>query len=111
MDDFKKRERLNKLLAIYGNALSKIQMENLTAYYSDDLSLAEIASNRSVSRNAVHLSIKKGEKDLEKMESELHILEKSESLLKEIEDLAKEKDEKAFKEKIETIKGELTHGI
>jgi predicted DNA-binding protein YlxM (UPF0122 family) len=108
--EIQKRERINKLLSIYGNALSKLQREDLLSYYQDDLSLSEIALNRNVTRNAVHLSIRNGEKELEKYEKDLHILLKSEQIEAELDKIEKASDEER-KKIVDRIKEELKYGI
>lgn len=108
--EIRKRERINKLLSIYGNALSKLQREDLLSYYQDDLSLSEIALNRNVTRNAVHLSIRNGEKELEKYEKDLHILLKSEQIEAELDKIEKASDENR-KKIVDRIKEELKYGI
>lgn len=109
--EIRKRERINKLLAIYGNALSKLQREDLLSYYQDDLSLSEIALNRNVTRNAVHLSIRNGEKELEKYEKDLSILSKSEQIASELDKIEKAATDEERKKLVEQIKEELKYGI
>ena len=46
------------LLDFYGNMLTDRQREIMNLYYEDNLSLSEISENLSVSRNAVHKSLK-----------------------------------------------------
>ena len=74
--------RINSLLDIYGSLLTAHQQEVMEEYYQDDLSLSELASNHSVSRNAIFTLLKKGEASLEKYEANLHLLEKREKILK-----------------------------
>ncbi len=82
MDELNKTIRCNNLLNIYSSQLTPTQQSILEDYFVYDLSLSEIADNRSVSRAAVEDAIKKGLKKLEKLESELHLLEKRENVLK-----------------------------
>jgi predicted DNA-binding protein YlxM (UPF0122 family) len=111
MSEITLRERVNQLLSIYGNALSDKQREDLIDYYANDLSLSEIAINRKVSRNAVHLSIKEGIQELEKLESQLHIYQEHLSILSSLSQLKDEKDETKRNCLIEAIKEEINRGI
>ena len=82
MADIKKFDHINSLLLTYGDLLSKIQKDVLTCYYSYNLSLGEIASERNISRAAVDDALKKGENKLEEIEKALKINEKREKILK-----------------------------
>ena len=111
MVDMQYRNRINQLLSIYGEKLSPLQKEDLISYYSDDLSLSEIALNRNVSRNAIHLSIKNGEKELDELESKLHILAIFTKINKELDTIYEDKSKEEILEIVRKIKEELTHGI
>ncbi len=76
-----RRETLCRLLDCYGKALSTRCRDVLNAYYAEDLSLAEIAENTGITRQAVHDAIRRGESDLFSWESSLGLLEKREKLL------------------------------
>lgn len=80
MDDLAKRERIASLFEIYSSLLSSSQKETLEDYYVYDLSLAEIAANRSSSRSAVEDALKKGEKKLLELEDKLKIKLRTDSL-------------------------------
>ena len=80
MDDLTKRERIASLFEIYSSLLSSSQKETLEDYYVYDLSLAEIAANRSSSRSAVEDALKKGEKKLLELEDKLKIKLRTDSL-------------------------------
>lgn len=56
---------------MYGSQLSARQREFIGKYYDDDLSLAEIADNYSVTRQAVADALRKGENALGQLESEI----------------------------------------
>jgi len=111
VDHIEKIDRYNKLLSIYGNCLSLLQKQDLTDYYSNDLSLGEIAINRGVSRNAVFLSIKQGQNELDKLESNIHILASSEKLISDIDELKRSQDIDKIKSGLEKISEVLNHGI
>ena len=91
MDELEKVIRVNNLFQIYGPILSTTQQEMIKDYYEYNLSLAEIAENRNISRSAVDDALKKGVKKLEYYEAQLHLLERNEELMSLIDKL-KEKD-------------------
>jgi len=69
-----KVEKINKyieLFDIYKNTLTLTQRTIFELYYFNDLSLAEIASERDITRAAVSDSIKKVEKQLLSLESKI----------------------------------------
>ena len=82
MTDIEQFERINSLLLSYGEILSSSQKEVLSAYYSFNLSISEIAEERNVSRAAVEDALKKGVKRLEELEQALKINEKRDEILK-----------------------------
>ena len=72
---FEKNMKLAYLLDFYGDALDGRTYEIMQAYYNDDLSLAEIADDESISRQGVRHIIKKGEEQLEFLENKLGLAE------------------------------------
>ena len=80
-----------KLLDIYGGLLSKNQYEVMNDFLNNDLTLSEVAENKSVTRQAVKDVVSKVEKKLLNYEQKLHFLEKVESLEGEIKRLKGEK--------------------
>ena len=82
-----KNVKVSMLCEIYGKLLTEKQLEILTDYYNNDLSLSEIAENNHISRQAVNDIIKKGECKLFDLEEKLLIMEKmmkQEKLLQEV---------------------------
>lgn len=79
-DSLLQRVRLGRLFDIYGALLTDKQQKCLELYFCDDLSLAEIAAEMDVSRQAVHDIIHRVELILFEYESKLKLLEKEESL-------------------------------
>ena len=82
-----KKVKLSILLEIYGKLLTEKQLEILTDYYNNDLSLSEIAENNCITRQAVLDNIKKGENKLFEIEEKLLIMEKmlkQEKVLQEV---------------------------
>ena len=76
MDNLEKREYYTYLFDFYSNILTKKQREYFIEYYFNDLSLAEIASLTSVSRNAVFDMIQKTHKLLDYYEENLKLYQK-----------------------------------
>ena len=68
------KDHMNLLLDYYGVLLTEKQQEILRCYFADDLSLAEIAENLSISRSAVHDVIKRSEQILENYEAKLTLI-------------------------------------
>ncbi|UOF89230.1 YlxM family DNA-binding protein [Fodinisporobacter ferrooxydans] len=73
-----KTQRINLLFDFYGALLTERQQQMVELYYLDDLSLAEIAENFSISRQAVHDALRRSCQQLEEFEAKLHSLEKFE---------------------------------
>ncbi|MCQ2417137.1 MAG: helix-turn-helix domain-containing protein [Oscillospiraceae bacterium] len=76
------------LLDCYGSLLTERQRNLLEGYYDEDLSLAELADPLGISRQAVHDSIKRGERQLEAYEQQMGIaarLKAARTLFAEIE--------------------------
>jgi len=61
---FIKNLELGSLLDFYGSVLPEEQRDVLSAYYFEDLSLAEIAETKGMTRQGVRAAIKRGEKQL-----------------------------------------------
>ena len=84
---------MNDLIDIYGELLTKNQLNVLEMYYMDDLSLSEIGENLNITRSAVHDSLKKGISILKDYEEKLKMLEKENKkreLINKIDNLTKE---------------------
>lgn len=71
-----KTTRMNELMDYYGELLPPKQREVLRYYYSDDLSLQEIAEMFGMSRQAVYDLIRRGEKSLQETETALGLIRK-----------------------------------
>ncbi len=72
-----KNVKISLLLDIYGKLLTDKQYEMLDDYYNNDLSLAEVAENTGITRQAVRDNLLKGEKNLNEYEQKLGLLKKS----------------------------------
>ena len=71
--EIEKTNRMNALFEFYAALLTDKQMNYIELYYADDYSLAEIAEEFGVSRQAVYDNIKRTEKTLEDYEMKLHM--------------------------------------
>lgn len=71
--EIEKTNRMNSLFEFYAALLTDKQMNYIELYYADDYSLAEIAEEYGVSRQAVYDNIKRTEKILEDYERKLHM--------------------------------------
>ena len=89
----------NNLYDYYGSLFTDKQKEYYEDYYFNDLSLAEIAENNGISRNAVHNQLKIVIEKLEFYENNLKLFEKSKKIGKIIDRL----DDKIKKEIEELI--------
>lgn len=108
MNSLEKTQHINLLMDMYGQLLTEKQLSYLTLYYDEDLSLAEIADEMEVSRNAVHDNLKRAVALLENYEKKLGLLEKHQkrlALIKQIESFEKEDHDKLYTylEKIKNI--------
>ncbi|MFD0867542.1 putative DNA-binding protein [Chlamydia abortus] len=85
-----KTNRINLLFDFYSELLTEKQRTFLSCYFHDDYSLGEIASEFSISRQAVYEHIKRAELMLEEYERKLRLLAKHEQrtdCLNRLEDL------------------------
>ena len=69
-----KKVYLSWLLAFYGELLTENQREMARLHWEEDLSLAEIAQQFSVSRQSVHDTVSRTERQLEGWEEKLGLL-------------------------------------
>ena len=82
MEDFKNIEYLNGLYDSYKELLTAKQQECFELYFFEDYSLAEIADELNVSRNAIHNNLKKSISKLEEFEKKLKLYEKRIEIIK-----------------------------
>ena len=73
-----KTTQMNLLYDFYGVMLTEKQREFVELYYLDDLSLAEIAEQFEISRQAVHDNIKRAGAQLLDYEAKLKLVERFE---------------------------------
>ncbi len=96
--NLEKTQRVNLLMDCYIELLTDKQREYLSLYYEEDLSLAEIAQDLDVSRNAVFDNLKRAVALLEEYEKKLHLLDKHIERMKLIQDI--EDEQKVSKESL-----------
>ena len=77
---FAKDMRIAYLLDFYGDLLDDHTVSVMKAYYNDDLSLSEVASDVGISRQGIRHLVKKGEELLEFYDSRLGLVERYERL-------------------------------
>ena len=78
---------LSSLFDYYSELLTDKQKKYFKDYYFDNLSLSELALNYSISRNAVHKTIKEVEEKLQYYEEKLNLFSKSKQIKNIITDL------------------------
>lgn len=75
------------LLDIYGAMLTEKQYDTLSAYYNEDLSLAEIAENNGITRQGVHKSITGAQEYLLRLEEALGCAKRHKELSEALDEL------------------------
>ena len=85
---FEKNLNISVLLDFYGEILTQRQRDMLDMYYNNDLSLAEIAENFSISRQGVRSVLKKGEIILTEMEEKLNLASRFSTVQEKSEEIA-----------------------
>lgn len=68
-----KKVSLSLLLAFYGDMLTDTQREMARLHWEEDMTLSEIAGQFSVSRQSVHDTVSRTEKQLVGLEEKLHL--------------------------------------
>ena len=69
-----KKVLLSWLLSFYGSMLTENQREMARLHWEEDLSLAEIAAQFSITRQSVHDTVGRTERQLEALEEKLGLL-------------------------------------
>ncbi|MCM1367278.1 MAG: hypothetical protein NC184_00495 [Roseburia sp.] len=100
---------ISRLCDAYGALLTDHRLELVRAYYDDDLSLAEIAENFGITRQAALCSIKQAEKQLRRYESKIGYVELSDRLIGELDLLSEQiaSDISAARSTVDRIAAEL----
>ncbi len=106
--------KISILLEIYGELLTDKQYHLLNDYYNKDLSLAEIAENENITRQAVRDNLKKGERKLFYFEEKLCIMKKNRMqeeqiaiILSEINNLTEKSTDNEVADVLEDVKNKL----
>lgn len=109
-----KNVKFSILCQIYGSLLTKNQLEIITDYYDNDLSLSEIAENNQITRQAVRDIIKKAEKKLLELEEKLSFMKKMSNqeilisnVIKKINKVEELEENKKSKKMLTSAKEEL----
>ncbi|MGI6712588.1 MAG: YlxM family DNA-binding protein [Bacillota bacterium] len=109
----KKLARMAMLYDFYGQLLTEKQQAIMELFYSDDLSLSEIAEEYGISRQAVFDILKRAENTLETYELKLQLLKKFKqhqeriTYIGELVDLARKSRSLDYLEKIADIIEEI----
>lgn len=99
-----KLSQVVELYDIYKTLLTAKQQMYIELYYHEDLSLAEIADEVGVSRNAVHDNIRRSEKLLMNYEEKLKIHEKDRKRRIICDKIEKSTNDKAILELIKKLR-------
>ncbi len=78
---FEKNMKIAYLIDFYADVLDDHTRDIIKAYYNDDLSLAEIAEDKGISRQGIRHIVKKGEDQLLFLESNLAIAKRHEEIV------------------------------
>ena len=79
--------KIGMLIDFYGQLLTDKQLDALDMYYNQDLSLAEIAAENSISRQGARDFIKKGEKQLNEYEEKLGLVKRFNDITNKISEM------------------------
>ena len=109
-----KKVEISMLCQTYGKLLTEKQFDYINDYYNNDLSLAEIAENYGITRQAARDNIKKGENKLFEYEEKLQIMKialntekKIEKILSQITTIKTAYTDEKIAEILENINNEL----
>ena len=105
---------ISMLCQIYGKLLTEKQFDYINDYYNNDLSLAELAENYGITRQAARDNIKKGENKLFEYEEKLQIMKttlntekKIAKILEQIATIQSGYSDEKIADILENIKNEL----
>ena len=111
---FEKNMRLAYLFDFYIDMFDEHSQQIMSAYYEDDLSLAEIAENIGISRQGVRHVIKKCEEQRINLEDKLSLVKKHEATMDAVERLvmiADETDNESLSKNIREVVEILRNGV
>lgn len=95
--------KYGKLFDIYGKLLSQDRQKIVSSYFEYNMTLAEIAKEKNISRQAVLDAIDKSCEKLLEYETVLRLYEKNQILSQELQQLADSCEDNKIKEKVEEI--------
>ena len=100
------REYNTLLLDYYGELLTRHQVNILSEYYNEDLSMNEIADNLMISKSAVQDLIKRSLVQMNDYEKKLKLIEKDKKINKILDEMKSENNEllNSYINKLQTIK-------
>ena len=98
--------KMGKLFETYGALLNEERQKIMSDYFEFNMTLAEIAESKGVSRQAILDAIEKSSQKLQDYEKVLHLVEKNEKLRDSLEKII-ETAPQDIKEKINKILKEL----
>ncbi len=93
MTEMEKIAETSLLYDFYGQLLTEKQRQVMALYHEENLTLSEIAGEFSISRQAVHDTLKKAEQSLTEYENKLGLVEKFMKSSQALEEIEKEIDE------------------
>lgn len=101
---------VSRLCDAYGSLLTEHMRSVVRDYFDYDLSLAEIAENYGVTRQAALCTVRQAEAKLRDYEDRMGLVQKADRLSSSLEELSREieGDITAAKSRIERILSELT---
>ena len=111
---FEKNMRLAYLFDFYADMFDEHSQRIMSAYYEDDLSLAEIAESIGISRQGVRHVIKKCEEQLLNLEDKLSLMKKHEitaDAISRLQGLVESVEDKALSDKLSEIVEILEKGV
>lgn len=85
--ELEKTVRMNILFSFYRELLTDKQVQYMADYYEEDYTLAEIAANHGVSRQAIYDSIKRTEESLKDYEEKLELVKEFEERKRVLEQI------------------------
>lgn len=94
---------VNNLLDAYGNLLTTKQQEIMEMFFRQDTSLAEIADELSVTRQAVYDAVNKAVNQLKIYEKKIGLLEKLGIIKTDLIALKPHSTDKAMKDRVQKI--------
>lgn len=97
---------IGKLFEAYGSLLSQDRQKIMNSYFNFNMTLAEIAKEKAISRQAVLDAIDKSCEKLKEYENVLKVKSKSDMLSKELQDIKKialENGQELIAEKVDEL--------